>query len=285
MGLSLDFFVLYSSAASLIGSAGQASHVSANAYLDSLAHHRRCLGLPAQTINWGPWSEVGSAASEKTRSHLELHGIGIINPDAGLAALDRIMQCPDLTQVGVVPVDWSQMARHVPASDRLLVDLLPKSQDVERASTKKLTEGEWRKQLRDLPSGAREAALVSMLQHELGRVLGFSSNELPAIDRGIFDLGIDSLMSVELKNRLVRNLGVEIPSTLLFQYPTISALAPKLIESMENREQEQSPHEESQSPRVSLNRSAVDRIPPEDRKEVESELEALERLLGDHEKP
>ena len=177
------------------------------------------------------------------------------------------------------------MARHVPASDRLLVDLLPKSQDVERASTKKLTEGEWRKQLRDLPSGAREAALVSMLQHELGRVLGFSSNELPAIDRGIFDLGIDSLMSVELKNRLVRNLGVEIPSTLLFQYPTISALAPKLIESMENREQEQSPHEESQSPRVSLNRSAVDRIPPEDRKEVESELEALERLLGDHEKP
>ena len=285
MGLSLDFFVLYSSAASLIGSAGQASHVSANAYLDSLAHHRRCLGLPAQTINWGPWSEVGSAASEKTRSHLELHGIGIINPDAGLAALDRIMQCPDLTQVGVVPVDWSQMARHVPASDRLLVDLLPKSQDVERASTKKLTEGEWRKQLRDLPSGAREAALVSMLQHELGRVLGFSSDELPAIDRGIFDLGIDSLMSVELKNRLVRNLGVEIPSTLLFQYPTISALAPKLIESMENREREQSPHQESQSPRVSLNRSAVDRIPPEDRKEVEAELEALERLLGNHEPP
>ena len=101
MGLSLDFFVLYSSAASLIGSAGQASHVSANAYLDSLAHHRRCLGLPAQTINWGPWSEVGSAASEKTRSHLALHGIGIINPDAGLAALDRILQCPDLTQVGL----------------------------------------------------------------------------------------------------------------------------------------------------------------------------------------
>ena len=167
----------------------------------------------------------------------------------------------------------------------MLVDLLPQSRDVEPGSTKKLTEGEWGKQLRDLPSGAREAALVSMLQHELGRVLGFSSDELPAIDRGIFDLGIDSLMSVELKNRLVRNLGIEIPSTLLFQYPTISALAPKLIESMENREREQSSDQESQSPRGSLNRSAADRIRPEDGNEVEAELEALERLLGDHEPP
>ena len=104
----LDFFALYSSAASLLGSPGQGAHVAANSFLDSLAHYRQAKGLPAVSINWGPWSEIGSATGELVQRQMARQGIGAIAPEKGIEALSQILSQTFTSQLGVVPIDWSK---------------------------------------------------------------------------------------------------------------------------------------------------------------------------------
>ena len=228
---SLDFFVLYSSAASLFGSPGQGAHVAANSFLDALALNRRSLGLPALSINWGPWSEIGAAADRETGETLGKRGVELITPRQGLAALAMLLAKPDAARVGVVAVDWLRFGRSGaladPRFDRLLDPIATVGDD---AGTNGAAGG-WRDELATLPPGRRAAALVGHLQRELSQVLGMAEDELPAANAGFFDLGIDSLMSVELKNRLSRGLGVELTAITLFQHPNIEALADHLAES------------------------------------------------------
>ncbi|MBK8552601.1 MAG: SDR family NAD(P)-dependent oxidoreductase [Ignavibacteria bacterium] len=102
---SIDFFVMYSSIASVLGSAGQANHSAANAFLDSLAHYRRHLDLPALSINWGVWSEIGSAAAKGADNQEKIAGIKSINPKQGMSALEKAMMT-DTAQIGVMIMDW-----------------------------------------------------------------------------------------------------------------------------------------------------------------------------------
>ncbi|KMW70467.1 type I polyketide synthase, partial [Limnoraphis robusta] len=99
--IPLDYFVLFSSAASLLGSPGQANHVAANTFLDMLAHYRQMLGLPGLSINWGAWSEVGAAAERQVTQHMSLKGVGTISPQQGLEILEELIAQPD-PQVGVI---------------------------------------------------------------------------------------------------------------------------------------------------------------------------------------
>ena len=105
--VDLDFFVCFSSAASLLGWAGQGNYAAANAFLDALAQHRRAVGLPALSINWGPWRTLGMAASlgERERARLAESGLGAIDPAEGLAVLGELLET-DEPQVAVLPVDW-----------------------------------------------------------------------------------------------------------------------------------------------------------------------------------
>ncbi|HEX2905649.1 MAG TPA: KR domain-containing protein, partial [Phototrophicaceae bacterium] len=99
--------MLYSSVASLLGSPGQGNHAAANAFMDALAYHRRALGLPALSINWGAWAEIGAAAEHDVFDRIGLQGIGAIPPADGLKVLERLLhQSPP--QVGVTPVVWSK---------------------------------------------------------------------------------------------------------------------------------------------------------------------------------
>src|SRR5690606_18061361 len=101
----LDFFVLYSSIAALMGPPGQAAHAAANAFLDALPHHRRAAGRPALSIGWGVWTEIGSAAVRGVAEREAGKGVGAISPAEGLRALEAVM-CGDAPQVAVMPMDW-----------------------------------------------------------------------------------------------------------------------------------------------------------------------------------
>ncbi|MEM9444831.1 MAG: SDR family NAD(P)-dependent oxidoreductase [Verrucomicrobiota bacterium] len=235
--LELDLFVLYSSAASLLGSPGQGNHVAANAFLDALAHHRRSLGLPAQSFNWGAWSQVGSAASQSTQMELAKRGISMIDPQSGIKCLSLALQRPDCCQLGLVRVDWKTLLKAGLSLDPFF-EYFARSISKERHENKALKtgkEGEWIKELKNLPRGQWSHYLNKKIREELAQVIGLQAGDLPPADAGFFDLGVDSLMSVDLKNRLALYLATDISPTLIFQHPTISALAQKLTELLENQ--------------------------------------------------
>lgn len=217
--LALDFFVCYSSAASLVGSPGQSNYAAGNAFMDAVAHHRRSLGLPATSINWGAWGGDGMASTDAMRQRLEARGVRAIQPSDGLDILVRLlsMDAPPAT-IGVMPADWTRFVQQfpggVPARFSALVD--PAADETPRAS---------RVDLRATPRAERAAALRRYLRDELAAVLGFDASVEIGAREKYFDLGMDSLMTVELRNRLQGTLGLSLPATLAFDYPTIEALA------------------------------------------------------------
>ncbi|MBF2003214.1 MAG: SDR family NAD(P)-dependent oxidoreductase [Synechococcales cyanobacterium M58_A2018_015] len=221
--LPLDCFVLFSSAAALLGSPGQANHVAANLFLDALAHHRQALGLAGISINWGVWSEVGSATERVEQ--MQARGMAAITPSQGLQSLEQALRI-GLPQIGVLPMDWGtfqQQGIRSPFFEEVLkADPLDPSTAVlaqpTRPMLQALTEAE-----------DRFSWLVAYLQTEVGRVLGLPPNQLPKPRQGFFDLGLDSLMTIELRHRLETQLGVTLSSTVIFEHPTIHDLAHHLL--------------------------------------------------------
>ncbi|MDE0717467.1 MAG: SDR family NAD(P)-dependent oxidoreductase, partial [Rhodospirillaceae bacterium] len=221
----LDLFILFSSVVGILGSAGQANHASANAYLDRLAAHRRAQGLPGQAIAWGAWSGVGEAEEQRDRieEHLAARGVRWVTPQQGLRAFDQLVS-QDLTAGAVTAVDWSVYAESFGASPALLEDLLTRT-PAEAEPAAVAPENDLLSRLRAAPAGEREDVLASFLREELQAVLRLSSPPSPTAR--FFDLGMDSLMAVELRNRLNRGLdGVYTASnTVMFDYPHTAALA------------------------------------------------------------
>ena len=220
----LDLFVLFTSVAGVLGNAGQANHAAANAFLDQLAGHRRALGLPGQAIAWGAWSELGEAAEQRERiaRQLEAAGTGWISPQQGLRALETLIQ-RGVTAGMVAAVDWPTIAENRDESSRFLEELLVvpagAAEEAEEAPADLLS------QLRAAQPAGAESILASFLQKELQAVMRLQA--LPAPSVGFFDLGMDSLMAVELRNRLNRVFAGEhvVANTAVFDYPDITALA------------------------------------------------------------
>ena len=227
----LDFFILFSSRVGVMGNPGQANHASANAFLDQLAGHRRALGLPAQAIAWGAWSEIGEAAEQKERIERRRAALGgrWFTPQQGLKALENLVR-QDATTSVVMSMDWSVFAEAVADHPPLLEDLL--SATAEGKTDAAAASGDVLSRLRQTPVAAREELLVSFLQQEVQAVLRLPSTPAPTV--GFFDLGMDSLMAVELRNRLNRAFSDEYtaPNTVVFDYPDIAALARHLVEAL-----------------------------------------------------
>ncbi|MBE9169055.1 SDR family NAD(P)-dependent oxidoreductase [Pleurocapsales cyanobacterium LEGE 06147] len=219
--LPLDFFVCFSSIASLLGSPGQGNYGAANAFLDALVHHRRALGLPGSSINWGPWS-AGMAASleSRDRARLAAQGIKLISPEQGLQVLGELLT-QDVTQVGVLSVNWSEFLGSFPqvAVSPLLKSFMPISGQLETQQRPKFLQ-----QLEAVPVNERPTLLMVHVRTQLAKVLGLSDPEQIEPRQRLFDLGLDSLMAVELKNWFQSSLGCSLSSTLLFDYPTLEAL-------------------------------------------------------------
>ncbi len=235
-GLPLDFFVMFSSVASLLGSSGQANYAAANAFLDSLAHYRRSRGLTALTINWGGWSEVGEAARSEIRARMRATGLLPISPAQGLAALEQLLQQPRLdgapAQVGITPIDWPTFVQHIVSGEvpPFLSQLAGRTPAP--APTAAAANGTLRRVLEEAPVSERTKQLSLHVSEQVAQVLGLANGTLLSAEQGFFALGMDSLLSLELRNRLQASLACALPGTLTFNYPTIAALVGYLAETI-----------------------------------------------------
>ena len=236
--LSLDFFIAFSSLTSMTGSPGQASYVAANTFVDHLMQRRASQGLPGLSINWGPWEEAGMAQRLSATQAKRLLDLGI-SPLATAQALQVFNSLGQKTppQIGVAAINWSQFLRNFPkaANDRFYTLFRQTQTTLERTSpqvqaqTQKIV---WRELLNQVDRSARDRRLVELLKAAINKVIGANENEPIELRKPLFDLGLDSLTAVELKNRLETNFLCSLSTTLLFDYPTLEALSGHLKTKM-----------------------------------------------------
>ncbi|MGE2727312.1 type I polyketide synthase [Mycolicibacterium pulveris] len=215
----LEFFIVYSSAASVLGSPGQANYVTANAFLDGLVAERNAHGLPATSVNWGPWAQGGMATSRAARANLSAQGLIPLEPTAALTALSEIL-AHGTGQVTVLKANWQRAAKGLGGSRPFILDhLLPSAVAATRGDSELL------RQLHDVPEEERGSFLTEYLRYEVQNFLRLA--QPPAATSRFLELGTDSLMAVEFSNRLLPQFGgvVTISATAVFDYPTIGSLA------------------------------------------------------------
>ncbi|GKQ37972.1 hypothetical protein ALMP_45060, partial [Streptomyces sp. A012304] len=237
----LDAFVLFSSIAGVWGSGAQGAYAAGNAYLDALARHRRSRGLTATAVAWGPWAGAGMAAGE-SGEELARRGLRAMDPDTAVALMARAVARPEAATV-LADVDWPQFLRRFTAlrPSALLGDL-PEARAhlAEQAAGRALPTGDGRpadepelaRRLAEATAGEGERILLDLVLREVAAVLGLPAGEAPSAERAFRDLGFDSLTAVELRDRLSLSSGLELPSTLVFDYPTPTALAGHLFDEL-----------------------------------------------------
>jgi acyl carrier protein len=220
VGIELDFLVLFSSGAAIWGASGLGHYAAANHFLDMLAHYRHGRGLPALSINWGWWADGGMATPELERYFSQV-GLGAMPSEQALNALDHLLATKTV-QKTVAAVEWQtfkpvyEARRRRPLLERL------------DGPTRPVTEEQPHRFRQELEAAApyeRWGLLVAHVRGEAASVIGFRSPELVDLNQGFFKMGMDSLMTVQLCNRLERTLGCSLPTTTAFEYPTVHALA------------------------------------------------------------
>ena len=220
-GLPLDFFVLFSSGGSLLGSPGDGSYAAANAFVDALAHYRRGLGLPALTINWGAWSEVGlGAESAKRGERMASRGAASMTPDQGVDLFGRVLNTNE-TQIGVMQLNFRHWQEFYPRAAQSPQFAALRSQ----ASGPRVTD--LRARLLASPVTERRELLESAVRTEICAVLRIAPERIGS-DTPLASLGFDSLLAVELRNRLENVMGTTLAVTLVWGFPTLGALVPQL---------------------------------------------------------
>lgn len=227
----LDFFILFSAGAALFGSAGQTNYAAANAFMDGFAHFRHKQGLNGLSINWGAWSDVGMAAGLNDAIHRSwiARGIGVIHPDQGVQIIERLLGS-DLPQIAVLPIDWQnpiqkQAAITQPFLNDLVFtgDMITKNEKQARA---------FLNQLEAAVPKDRYDLIRAHVQEQVANVLRLDTSKTIDPTQGLTELGMDSLMAVELSNQLKDSLNTSLPKTLAFEYPTIEALANYLLKEV-----------------------------------------------------
>ncbi|MGK8505788.1 HAD-IIIC family phosphatase [Nocardia asiatica] len=230
--MDLSCFVLFSSVAGVLGNPGQANYAAANAYLDALATHRAAQGRTAQSLAWGPWSldmhEVMAAADIR---RMERTGVRPFAAQDGLAAFDAALRRSEPV-LALLRIDADAM-RRAPAVAPMLRGLIRPSTRraaVHRDATDPSVRSRFAERLRGLPSGEAAAVAVDVVARGAAAVLGHTGADAIAPDRSFQSLGMDSLMAVELRNRLRDDTGILVPLSEIFTHQSPAALAGYLVE-------------------------------------------------------
>jgi acyl transferase domain-containing protein/acyl carrier protein len=239
----LDFFVLFSSAAALIGMAGQANYSAANAMLDGLAVYRRSRGLPALSVAWGPWAGAGMAVDLKPASM----GLAWITPKSGTDALAvSLAQTEPAVQVLAV-ASWNRFVKQRPSGARALFELLDaaaKEKPVSGRDASSLpgmpveSKAGFANRLQQAEADVRRAMLAEHLRQQTVQILSLAADSRIDEDAALHDLGVDSLMAVELRNALQNSLERRLSPTLALDYPTLHALRDHLLSEMFGAEED-----------------------------------------------
>ncbi|OKK03457.1 hypothetical protein AMK26_18340 [Streptomyces sp. CB03234] len=219
-GQELDWWVTFSSAASLLGNPGQGAYAAANAWLDEFTSWRRAQGLPATCVNWGPWAEVGRGAGMAER------GYAMITPAEGIAALERIL-AHDRDRTAYTPVDLARWLESCPATARtaFFAELAASAAGVDSAGTRSALLESLRET--DCPQERQRILQPQVVEH-VAAVLRLGTDRFDA-NTSLVTLGLDSLMAIALRNRLQRELALDIPTTVMWTHPTASALTRYLL--------------------------------------------------------
>ncbi|MCG7596928.1 type I polyketide synthase [Mycobacterium sp. PSTR-4-N] len=226
----LEFFIVSSSVSSVFGSPGQANYATANAYLDGLVAHRRAAGLPATGVNFGPWGRGGMASSEAVSANISAQGLIPLEPSAALSALAEVV-ANGTGQATVIKANWARAAKVLGAARPPILDLV-----LPRDGGEVSGDSELLRQLQEIPVPARAGFVTEFLQREVQNFLRLA--QPPAASSRFLDLGTDSLMAIELRNRLHSQFGgaFTINATAVFDYPTIGGLAEYLVGQLPDAE-------------------------------------------------
>jgi acyl transferase domain-containing protein/acyl carrier protein len=287
---ALDFFVLYSSVAAVFGSPGQGNYVAANAFMDTLAAARAGASMRGLSINWGAWAGAGMTVDRGLTAGARKAGIGLIDPQSGFLALEAALN-GDRSQAIVFPVDWPRFLRRLSrgrCSPVFLTNFAAlgsperpapedpaegggSSGDSFPSSSASLTGPSFADLLARVAPNQRRALVVDQIRSDAARVLGLQDLELLRNNQPFTELGLDSLMAVELCNGLGNRLGRILPATLLFDYPTVEVLAGYLSRSVLGLEE--TPARPVRSFPVSGGQDVLDRIENLDDDEIDRLLE------------
>ncbi len=223
--IKLDFFVSFSSISAVWGSKGQAHYAAANYFLDLLSHYRQKLRLPALSINWGPWAGGGMAV-EEFQTWMSRMGIEALPPTQAIASLEYLLGT-NCVQTTVANIDWSLFKGlyEVRGKRSLLEQINSQPQ-----KTVNQPSNQWSEILQQLESAAiskRQNLLITFLQNEVAKSLKLS--QLPDSQQGLFDLGMDSIVAIELVNSIQSQLQIELPIADFLQSSNIDALAMLLL--------------------------------------------------------
>ena len=237
-GADLESFVLFSSASATFGSAGQGNYAAGNAFLDGLACSRRAAGLPAASLAWGLWADASAMTGHLDgtgRARMTRDGVGALSAGDGLALLDAALGRDEALLVparldvaglraraaraGDVPPLWHVLAPATPQAGRAAASAGGAGLGAAAGA------GVLRERLAAVGGADRDRVLADLVRAHVAAVLGHLSPEAVQPERAFTDLGFDSLTALELRNRLNAATGLRLPATLIFDYPTLAAVA------------------------------------------------------------
>jgi acyl transferase domain-containing protein len=226
----VDTFVAFSSGAGVWGFGGTSAYAGANAYLDAWAEAARRRGVPATSIAWGMWS--GTASEEEHERWLERRGVRAMPVERALLAMERVL-LSGRVQAVVTDMEWTAFRKGYESWRRRALLLELEGANAAGATPETVLEGStWRSELLPLPEQERREVALEVVRGEVARVLSMPNASSVPADRPLKELGLDSLMAVELRDRLSRRVGMTLPATLAFDYPIPDALATHLLEKV-----------------------------------------------------